>query len=37
MTEICKCGHDWNFHDVLTNEQCHEMYCKCKKFEETKK
>jgi hypothetical protein len=29
---ICKCGHDWNFHNVLDNEQCHEMDCTCEKF-----
>lgn len=28
----CKCGHDWNFHNVLDNEACHEMYCKCNKY-----
>lgn len=29
---ICKCGHDWNFHNVLTGGQCHEMNCKCDRY-----
>lgn len=29
---LCQCGHDWNFHNVLDNEQCHEMNCSCKEF-----
>ena len=29
---LCECGHDMNFHDVLENNACHEMYCKCMKF-----
>ena len=31
------CGHDWNFHDVLSNEACHEMDCPCKKFKKENK
>ena len=31
-SEICECGHEYTFHDVLDNEACHLMDCPCKKF-----
>ena len=30
--DLCECGHEYTFHDVLDNEACHLMECKCKKF-----
>ena len=35
LNQICKCGHDWNFHDTLSGGACHEMECKCNKFNPT--
>ena len=35
-SEICECGHEYTFHDVLDNEACHLMDCPCKKFKPKK-
>ena len=32
LEELCECGHEYTFHDVLDNEACHLTYCPCKKF-----
>ena len=29
---ICECGHDWNYHIVLTDHACDLMDCDCKKW-----
>jgi len=34
---ICECGHDWNFHNILDNNACHDMDCKCIKFNPSNK
>lgn len=36
MNGMCKCGHDINFHIMLSGSQCHEMDCNCQKYEEEK-
>lgn len=33
---LCKCGHEWTYHDTLTDNQCHLMDCKCMKWEPKK-
>ena len=33
LSQICKCGHSFHYHDTLDNHACHLMDCKCKGFE----
>jgi tRNA nucleotidyltransferase (CCA-adding enzyme) len=36
-TDLCKCGHDRNFHDCLSDGCCHDMECKgCKGWDNKK-
>ncbi|KKN60189.1 hypothetical protein LCGC14_0534800 [marine sediment metagenome] len=30
---MCKCGHETYYHRLLSENQCHLMDCKCKRFE----
>ena len=32
LNMVCKCSHDWNTHNTLTDEACDIMDCGCKKY-----